>query len=159
EFLELTPANVRVILHRARKQLEQARGEPRTAVVDAQLEAALTEFLMAITERDTAKLERLLAEEVRATSDAGREVLAARKIVRGRAKVIALFMGIRGAEPRWSEFRSLNGEPAFIVELDDTGRRTAKRTAMRVELDDAGRICEIQIVLASRKLVAVDFSG
>ena len=29
EFLELTPGNVRVILHRARKQLEDARVEPR----------------------------------------------------------------------------------------------------------------------------------
>lgn len=160
EFLELTPANVRVILHRARKQLEQARGEPRTAVADATIEAAITEFLLAVTQHDTAKLERLLAEDVRATTDAGGEFLAARKIVGGRANVIALFKGIgRGAEPRWSEFRTLNGESAFITELHDTGRRTARRIAMHVELDGDGRIVEIQIVMASRKLAAVDFSG
>jgi RNA polymerase sigma-70 factor (ECF subfamily) len=161
EFLELTPANVRVILHRARKQLEQTRGVARpSATIDSRVEAAIERFLTAIANRDTAALEQLLAEDVRTTNDAGGEFLAARKIVAGRDRVVALFLGIhRGAVPRWFEFRSINGEPGLVVSFEDTGRRTATGAVFHVELDDEGRICEVQIVFATRKLAAVDFRG
>lgn len=165
EFLELTPANVRVILHRARKQLEHARIEPRGGVagaveVDPRIEAAIMRFMSAIASRDSEALEQLLAEDVRATTDAGGEFLAARKRVLGRANVIALFYGIsRGAVLRWSELRTLNGERALVATLAETPRRTATRIALHVDLDDDGRIREIQVLLASRKLAAVDFSG
>jgi RNA polymerase sigma-70 factor, ECF subfamily len=163
EFLELTPANVRVILHRARKALEEARVEPRgvpDVEVDPRMEAAIMRFMAAIASRDTAALEQLLVEDVRATTDAGGEFLAALKRVSGRARVIALFYGIsRGGAVRWSEFRTLNGERALIATLAETGRRTASRVALRVELDESGRIREVAVVLATRKLAAVDFSG
>lgn len=161
EFLELTPANVRVILHRARKQLEQARGVQRPSVAtDERIEAAIERFMSAIASYDTQTLEQLLAEDVRATSDAGGEFLAARKVVESRDHVIALFRGInKGAVPRWFEFRSLNGEPALLIALHDSKRRTARNVVTRIELDQAGRIIEVQLVLASRKLTAVDFGG
>jgi RNA polymerase sigma-70 factor, ECF subfamily len=163
EFLELTPVNVRVILHRARKQIEQARGVARppgaTLEVDPRIEAAIERFMTAITNRDSEALEQLLAADVRATTDAGGEFLAARKIVAGRSSVVALFLGIgRGAEAQWLDFRSINGEPGLLVALADSGRRTARRSVVRVELDDDGRIREVQLVFNSRKLAAVDFS-
>jgi RNA polymerase sigma-70 factor, ECF subfamily len=162
EFLDLNPTNVRVILHRARKQLEQARAVARapSTETDPQIEAAIERFMVAITNHDAEALEQLLAADVRVTTDAGGEVLAARKVVAGRSSVIALFKGIgRGAEPRWFELRSINGEPALVVALAETGRRTATRMVLRVELDDEGRIAEVQIVFASRKLAAIDFGG
>jgi RNA polymerase sigma-70 factor (ECF subfamily) len=165
EFLELTPANVRVILHRARKQLEQARGVARpmhgAIEIDPRIEAAIERFLTAITSRDAEALEQLLAADVRATSDAGGEFLAARKIVTGRDRVAALFLGLGrgGGVPRWIEFRSLNGEPALLIALEATGHRTASKLLVHVELDGDGRICDVQLVLASRKLAAVDFRG
>jgi RNA polymerase sigma-70 factor (ECF subfamily) len=159
EFLELTPANVRVILHRARKQLEQTRGAVRSSsAIDSRMELAIERFMSAIANRDAAALEQLLAEHVRATTDAGGEFLAARKTVAGRDHVAALFQGIsRGAAPRWFEFRSINGEPGLVADLHDTGRRTATRAVLRVELDDEGRICEVQVIFATRKLAAVNF--
>lgn len=160
EFLELTGANVRVILHRARKQIEQARGGDRAPQINPQIEAAIDRFMTAITSRDVAALEQLLAADVRATSDAGGEFVAARKIVEGRESVIALFLGLErgGATPQWLELRSLNGEPGVVAMLNETGRRTAKRVVFRVELDAAGRIAEVQLVLATRKLAGVAFS-
>lgn len=161
EFLELTPANVRVILHRARKQLEQARGVARPHPVDSRMEAAIERFVTAIANHDTDTLEQLLAEDVRATNDAGGEFLAARKIVTGRDRVIALFRGIQrgAAAPRWYEFRSINGEPGLVVSFEDNGRRVASGVVFHIELDDRGRICEVQVVLSTRKLAGVDFRG
>jgi RNA polymerase sigma-70 factor (ECF subfamily) len=164
EFLEVTPANVRVILHRARKQIEQARAVSRPAQaeveVDPRIELAIERMLTALANHDTEALEQLLAEDVRATTDAGGEFVAARKIVKGRKSVMALFTGIgRGAAALWSEFRSINGEPALVASLAATPLRTARQAVFHVELDDAGRICEVQVVLATRKLSAVDFSG
>lgn len=129
--------------------------------VDSQMEAAIQAFITALASHDNATHEQLLAADVRATTDAGGEFLAARRIVAGRDNVIALFHGINrgGAGARWVEFRSINGEPALVADLNETGRRTAKRMVLHVELDDAGRICEVQIVFASRKLGAVDFRG
>lgn len=162
EFLELTAANVRVILHRARKQLEQARGLERPhSEIDARIQAAIERFMTAIVNRDTDTLEQLLAEDVRAINDAGGEFLAARRIVEGRERVMALFRGIHGggAPPRWFEFRSINGEPGLVVRFEDSERRTASGVVFRVELDQHARIREVQVVLATRKLVGVDFRG
>lgn len=164
DFLELSPANVRVILHRARKRLEQTRGDPRPDLTDAQINertrAAVERFMTALLSHDTAALEQLLADEVRATSDAGGEFVAARKVVSGRASVASLFRGLRGGmAPNWVEFRTLNGEPALVASLGPTGLRTARSIVVRVELDGDGRIGEIQLLLATRKLTAVDFSG
>jgi RNA polymerase sigma-70 factor (ECF subfamily) len=164
EFLELTPANVRVILHRARKQIEQARGvsrPPQAQVeIDPRIEAAIERFLAAIASRDTEAIEQLLAEDVRVTTDAGGEFVAARKIVTGRDSVAKLFFGLgRGAAARWFEFRSINGEPALVASFAETPLRTAPRGVIHVELDDDGRIRDVQIVFATRKLTAVDFAG
>jgi RNA polymerase sigma-70 factor, ECF subfamily len=162
EFLGLTPANVRVILHRARKLLEQAReAEPPTlaeAEADARTRAMIEQFMAALLSRDTEAIGRLLADEVRVTSDAGGEFVAARKVVRGRASVTALFLGLgRGAALEGAEFRSINGEPALVAAFGSTKLRTARRAVVRVELDARGRIREVQLVLNSRKLAGVEF--
>ena len=98
------------------------------------------------------------AEDVRAVTDAGGEFLAARKIVQSRKSVSSLARGIAKVMPTWFGLRYVNGEPALLLELPATPLRTARRALFRVELDDAGYIREVQLVVATRKLLGVDFS-
>lgn len=162
EFLELTEGNVRVILHRARKLVDQAASRSRSELADRlhdeQVRAAIERFMAAIAAGDGDALAQVLAQDIRAVSDAGGEFVAARKIVVGRETVTKLVTGIATVQPTWVELRQVNGEPALFVELPPTPMRTARNLVMRVELDDDGRIRELQLVLNSRKLRAVDFS-
>jgi RNA polymerase sigma-70 factor (ECF subfamily) len=162
EFLGITAANVRVILHRSRKLVDQAAARPRSELADRlhdeQVRAAIERFMSAIATGDAEALAGLLARDVRAVSDAGGEFLAARKVVVSRKSVTSLMRGIATVAPTWFGLRQLNGEPALLVELPATPLRTARRLVMRVELDDAGCIRELQLVVATRKLAGVDFS-
>lgn len=159
QMLELSPANVRVILHRARKMLDEARARPRERLEDAldddRTRAAIERLMVAIGSRDGEALARVLAEDVRACTDAGGEFVAARKIVSGRASVASLLLGVAKFDPVWIEFRIVNGEPALVFEAPPTPIRTARHGVLRVELDDEGRIAELQVVLATRKLTGV----
>lgn len=162
EFLGITSANVRVILHRARKLVDQAAARPRSELAerlhDEQIRAAIERFMSAIAAGDGEALARILAEDVRAVTDAGGEFLAARKVVHSRKNVTSLARGIAKVMPTWFELRQINGEPALVIELPATPLRTARRVVLRVELDDAGCIRELQLVAATRKLAGVDFS-
>jgi hypothetical protein len=100
----------------------------------------------------------MLAEDVRAQTDAGGEFLAARKVVVSRKSVSSLVRGLAKFTPTWFALRQINGEPALLLELPATPLRTARRLLMRVELDEAGCICELQVMLSTRKLAAIDFS-
>ena len=161
DALALTPANVRVILHRAHKQLDAALVDTPTPAPSGPAQAAaIARFMAALASGDLEALTQLLADDVRTTSDAAGEFLAARKIVTGRDRVVALFRGLaNGAAPRWTQMRQLNGEPALITELEPGGRRIAPRLVMRVELDGDGRIAAVHLVLASRKLAGVRWPG
>jgi RNA polymerase sigma-70 factor (ECF subfamily) len=162
EFLELTDANVRVILHRARKLVDRAASRPRSELAermhDEQVHRAIERFMSAIAAGDGDALAGILAEDVRALTDAGGEFLAARKIVVSRKSVSSLARGIAKVLPTWFELRQVNGEPALLLELPATPLRTARRALLRVEVDDAGCIRELQLVVATRKLLGVDFS-
>lgn len=162
EFLGLGAANVRVILHRARKLVEQAASRPRSELAerlhDEQLRSAIERFMSAIAAGDGEALAQILAQDVRAQTDAGGEFLAARKIVVSRKSVTSLVRGLAKVTPTWFELRQINGEPALLFELPATPLRTARRLVLRVEIDDAGCIRELQVILATRKLVGVDFS-
>jgi RNA polymerase sigma-70 factor (ECF subfamily) len=164
EFLDLTPANVRVILHRARKTIDEARAAASSdpdldrRARDQRTREALERFMTAIIARDADALAALLAEDVCTRSDAGGEFLAARNVVRGRASVVALLMGISRVLPDWAEVRTINGEPGMVAQLGETPLRTARHGVLRVELDASGAIREVQIQLASRKLAAIDFT-
>jgi RNA polymerase sigma-70 factor (ECF subfamily) len=162
EFLDLTAANVRVILHRARKLVDQAAARPRSELAerlhDEQVQTAIERFMAAIAAADGEALARILAEDVRAQTDAGGEFLAARKIVASRESVTSLLLGITKIMPTWVGIRRLNGEPALLIEVPPTHLRTARHLVLRVELDDAGCIRELQVLAATRKLLGVDFS-
>lgn len=161
ECLNITSANVRVILHRARKLVDQAAARPRGELAerlhDERVRDTIERFMSAITAVDGEALARMLAQDVRVQNDAAGEFLAARKVVVGRKSVTSLMRGLAKFEPTWVELRQLNGEPALLFELAATPLRTARRFVMRVEIDDAGCIRELQVVMATRKLLGVAF--
>ncbi len=159
--LDLSEANIKTTLHRAKKEMEsydRRRSVPTEAERLAHFEA-LTRFFTLLQSDDVAGLERLLADDVRATSDGGGEFMAAKITVVGRGRVLKLFRNLaaRRGSPLWFDLRQLNGFPAVLAVMEPGLPSEATRMAFRLELDAAGRIVELQTILATRKLHGVRF--
>jgi RNA polymerase sigma factor (sigma-70 family) len=157
--LDLTAANVKVLLHRARRRMREY-DKTRTAFTPARQEAtqrALEQFLLYLNARDAEGLERLLAEDVVSLSDGGGEVAAALRPIRGRDKVLRLIMALleKVASPPRVSFLALNGRPAAVLEQVNSRATRARRYTVHVEVDDAGRIRKLDAVLAPSKLTAI----
>lgn len=159
EALDMTEANVKVVLLRARRKMKEY-DKSRAAVSPARQDAtrrALEQFLLYLSTRDAAGLERLLAEDVVSLSDGGGEAPAARQPVRGRDKVLRLILGLAAKalfEPRFA-VRMLNGLPAILVEDLPTMTGAATRYTIHFEVNDEGRIRGLQAVVAPSKLSAI----
>jgi RNA polymerase sigma-70 factor, ECF subfamily len=159
EALGITQASTKVILHRARKAMseyEQKRARKMTNLPEMTKDA-LERFLFCLGNRDIEGLEQLLTEDVISVSDGGGEVYAALKPIYGRRKVLRLIFGLakKLAATQRSAFTTLNGLPAVIVENLHNLDGIAKRFTIHCQVDEAGRIQELDIVLAPRKLTAV----
>ena len=159
EALDMTAANVKVVLLRARRKMKEY-DKSRDAIGPARQEAtrrALEQFLLYLSARDAAGLERLLAEDVVSISDGGGEVPAARQPVRGRDKVVRLILGLAAkavVEPRFT-VRMFNGLPAILVEDLAPVTRAATRYTIHFEVNDEGRIRGLHAVIAPGKLSAI----
>jgi RNA polymerase sigma-70 factor (ECF subfamily) len=156
--LELSPANVKTTLHRARKEMDGYDSSRAPKSKEAH-QRALTEFFSLLVSGDVEGLEKLLADGVRARSDGGGEYAAAVRPLVGKAKVIKFFRTLtehRGL-PSWYDFRELNGLPAGLAVFDTPRPREAPRVAFSVELDPDGHITEVHAILATRKLHGVRF--
>jgi hypothetical protein len=148
------------VMHlRARRAMagyDRARSRP-TAAVAERTRGALTRLVGALVAQDVAAVEAALAESVRTVNDGGGEFFAARVPVVGRAKVAGLYLKLTrtgGAVAR-AAVRTLNGLPALVLEFAETKPGIASRMVLRCETDEQGRIEEIQMVLATRKLTAI----
>src|SRR5262249_14996166 len=78
--LGLSPANIRIVLHRARRAMQRydrKRGAP-TAALQEQTRHALEAFLRGLIGGDVAAVETLLAQGVRTVTDGGGEYNALR---------------------------------------------------------------------------------
>jgi RNA polymerase sigma-70 factor (ECF subfamily) len=155
-------ANVRVLHHRARTAMadyDRSRCIP-DAALRARHRAALEAFLAALFAQDAARLESLLAETARTTTDAAGEYTALAAPLEGRPRVARLYLAAtlhRQAGGVRVERREVNGLPALLVTVVRPVRRQAPRTLLRCELDESGRIAWVQAVLATRKLAALRF--
>lgn len=117
--VDRTEANCRQIAHRARERVhaERIRFEPSeqesTDLVDA--------FLGAVVGGDVASLEALLAADVVHVSDGGADQHAARRPILGRDRVARFLVNLakRAPEGVGIERVTLNGDPGFIVIIDD----------------------------------------
>ena len=159
EALAITETSVKVLLHRARRRMQQydkSRAIPDAARSEA-MRDALNQFLLYLRARDIGNLERLLTDDVISTSDGGGEVAAAMVPIRGRDKVLRLIVGLAeksGAFPQYS-FRILNGLPAIVYSLPRVKAGFASLFTMHCEIDELGRIRTLNTVLAPRKLSAL----
>ncbi len=160
EALGITESSAKVILHRARKAMseyEQKRVRGKVNLSEMTKEA-LERFLFCFGNRDIEGLEQLLTEEVVSVSDGGGEVYAAIKPIYGRRNVLRLIFGLAKKIPATQQisFTTLNGLPAVVVENIHNLKGVAKRFTIHCQVDEAGRIQELDIVLAPRKLIAVN---
>jgi RNA polymerase sigma-70 factor (ECF subfamily) len=117
EVLELSSANVRQLVSRARKHLQAGRREP---VAPATHRRLLEAFVRAAQTGDVVALERLLAEDVVSRSDGNGARGVARLPVVGRTRVARFVSAFRprfwpGTRSTWVE---ANGHPALLIEAD-----------------------------------------
>ena len=159
EALDLTEANVKVTLLRARKRMKDY--DHHRADLSPEKRAAtryaLEQFMLYLNSRDVQGLERLLAADVINLSDGGGEVAAALRPIVGRNKLLRFFTGLSTklrSQPR-VVFRELNGLPAIVFENVESTLSRATRYTLQIELDDAGRISRLDSVLAPSKLAAI----
>ena len=159
EALDLSEANVKVLLLRARRKMKEY-DKTRTlsnAVREQATHRALEQFLLYLGARDAAGLERLLAEDVVSLTDGGGEVDAARRPIVGRSKVLRLIIGLAKkslVKPRF-EVRRLNTLPSIIIEDIATRSTAANRYTIHFDVNDRGEIRGLYAVLAPSKLTAV----
>lgn len=156
EILELTPANVKTTLHRARQALEHydAGRRPPTEERRGVTRAVLEKLLESLGRQDIDGIEALLAEGVQAISDGNGRFYAAKKPVFGRHRVASLYAKISPApgESVALEIRELNGLPALIAERPEAPEGYAQRFVLLLDVDDTGQILAIYNVLNSDKL-------
>lgn len=161
DALGVSAADVKTTLHRARRALARHEGRHETLTSEARTrtQAALERFLGALLSEDAGEVEACLADSVRLASDGGGEFHAARNVLVGRRRAVRFLRGIakKTGAPSFFEVRTLNGLPALVAEHPDVRRGFARRYVLRCEVDAAGAIERIEIVLASRKLAGVKF--
>ncbi len=117
-ILDVSEVNSRQVHSRARRDL--ARPDERRVPDPREVEQLVKSFLSAAREGDLTGLEQLLTAEVTAWSDGGGKVTAARRPVRGAAKVARLYAGMfAGATQVSSEIGEVNGGPAVIATVGD----------------------------------------
>ena len=129
--LGLSVANVKTTLHRARRVLadyDRERQAP-TAAQAARHRRALEKLLGCFASRDAKAMERLLAEEVQAISDAAGRYYAAKRPVVGRQKVALFFSNIApdAKEQLDWEIREVNGLTALLFRRRGADPRFAPR--------------------------------
>ena len=150
-MLEMSAANARQILHRARARIAERR--PRFSG-DAESKRALARrFLSALAASDPQALTSLLAEDVGFWGDGGGKVVASRRPVSGRDAVINLLLGIQrvvAAQGLSSRMSSRVIDVNF--ELRAAGRLEA---IYALEIED-GTIRAIRVVRNPDKLAFIE---
>jgi RNA polymerase sigma-70 factor (ECF subfamily) len=159
--LSLSEINVKVIHHRARRAMaayDVTRRPPApAATLQADTRAALERFVSALLTGDTAALEACMTDGARLLSDGGGELRAALNPVLGPARIARFFFGLQrklGSAVRY-EARTLNGLPGLVIEYDAPREGWGPRFVMRCDVDPAGAIREVHVVVASAKLTGV----
>ena len=157
--ITMSVANVKTTHHRARRAMaayDRTRLSSTTARTN-ETRAMLGRFLTALRDDEPRTVEALLATDVRALSDGGGEFHAARVPVVGVGKVARFFhnLATRNIAQATTRIAVLNGQPAFVVELDKPAKGVPPRFATLIDLDATGKVRRIYSVLATRKLTAV----
>lgn len=152
EILRTDEANVRQLVCRARKHVEEGR---RTTVSAAERERLFAAFLDAARQGDMAALEGLFAEDVISYSDGGGMVRAARLPVFGRERVAKFIASVarhfyNGVTLSRTE---VNGQPAGLILRN--GNVVSLAT---IDVSERG-IHQIMWLMRPSKLAALSKSG
>ena len=159
DALDLSEANVKTTHLRARRVMEayeRGRSAP-TPQSQVQAAAVLQRFLTCLGSHDVAGVESMLADGVRVLSDGGGEFHAARRPVVGRDKVTRFLVGLTGSGgvPSAVELLTVNGLPAAMLTFVPKAPGWPPRVVFQAPLDAAGRVREVYLVSATRKLASV----
>jgi len=150
EALELGESHVKVLLHRARKALDEARA-PETPSAEAT--QAMMRFFTALAQGDYEAMKALLREDVVLITDGAGEVHAARKPVLGREKVVTFHRKTKQAVLPTIELAQVNGAPALVYRYETPLKAGVPTHGVaQMELDDSGFIRRILVVAAPSKL-------
>ena len=145
--LEMTPAAVRQLVHRAKVRV--AEGRPRFPAPPERQREIVSRFFEAVRQGDPALLQKHLAADVVFAADSGGRAAAVRRQVTGVRAVSRLMAGIwrYSADPAWrTEVADINGETALVVIL------AGRLETVFIFSTDADRITAIRAVRNPEKL-------
>jgi len=155
EMLEISAANARQILHRAKARI--AEGRPRLEGTPASRRAVAERFTKAFQAGDARALADLLEASVGLVSDGGGKVSASRRPLSGRDEVLNFLLGLHriavtsGVGRRASiEVTEMNHEAAAIVRID------GRVDSVYVFSIEGGTIAAIRVVRNPDKLSFVE---
>jgi RNA polymerase sigma-70 factor (TIGR02957 family) len=134
EILQLTEANVRQLVKRARTHIAEGRRAP---VGPAEQRRLLGAFIAAAQTGDAGALEALFASDVVSYSDGGGFVRAARRPVRGRTRVARFVAAVAshfwaGVTLTWIE---TNGQSSVLISRGDAAGSLVTVTASAQGID------------------------
>lgn len=159
QALEISEANVKTTLHRARATMAAWEHKQRRSLdIPAQrVIDVMMRFFAAVKAGDRSAAEALLAADVVLLSDGAGEFYAARKPVLGADRVARWCLGVskRGTDFGVVRLRNLNGQPGLWTERTPRAPREGPRAYTQVTLNDQGHIAEILVTQATRKLLGL----
>jgi len=159
EVLEMSEANIKVTLHRARRTME-SYDKNRVSNFSqraGELRDILQRFLSLLTTGDVQGLTKMLAADVVLVSDGGGEVNALPEPMFGREKVLRLIQKLYEAnrDVTSTSLRNMNGEPTILINRSRVRPGHASFFTMHCALDEGSQIKQFNFVFAPSKLAAL----
>ena len=159
EALEMSEANIKVTLHRARRTME-SYDKNRVSNFSqraGELRDILQRFLSLLTTGDVQGLTKMLAADVVLVSDGGGEVNALAEPMFGREKVLRLIEKLYQAnrDVTSTSLRNVNAEPSILIDRSRVRPGHASFFTMHCELNESSQIRRFNFVFAPSKLAAL----
>lgn len=157
EILELSEANIKVVLHRARKAMESYDSERLVfdTAHDTRTKMALVRLMTALATGDVGAMASLLHDDVVMWNDGGGEFFAARKPVRGKKAVTTFFRKTRPKTAVQARPLEFNGMPGVFTAYEPSKPGLPPRAAIALDVDANGLVVRIYSVVATTKLRAI----
>ena len=159
EALEMSEANIKVTLHRARRTMD-SYDQTRVSTFSkraGELRDILQRFLSLLNAGDVQGLKKMLAADVVLVSDGGGEVNALAEPMYGREKVLRLIEKLYEAnrDVTSTSLRNVNGEPSILIDRSRVRPGHASFFTMHCQLDESSQIRRFNFVFSPSKLVAL----
>ena len=161
--LEMSEANIKVTLHRARR-IMSAYDKNRVSNFServVEMRDTLQRFLSRLASGDVQGLKEMLAADVVLVTDGGGETNALDEPVFGCEKVLRLVAKLYEAnrDVTSTSLHSLNGEPAILIQRSRMRPGHASFFTMQCELNNSLHMHRLHFVFAPSKLTALRPAG